>query len=55
VLILKRVTVFCFDRLLPVLILKMLRRELDPRGGVQAFGNEVRTVRGGVAALRGSV
>ncbi len=44
------VKVVCFDRLLKVLILKALRRELDPRGGVQAFGSEVRTVRGCVAA-----
>src|SRR5882672_6912553 len=44
------VKVVCFDRLLQVLILKMLRRELDPRGGVQAVGSDVRTVRGCVAA-----
>src|SRR6266403_4080395 len=44
------VKVVCFDRLLQVLILKVLRRELDPRGGVQAVGSDVRTVRGCVAA-----
>ena len=45
-----RVKVVCFDRLLQVLILKVLRREWDPRGGVQAVGRDVRTVRGCVAA-----
>src|SRR6266404_541698 len=44
------VKVVCFDRLLQVLILKRLRREWDPRGGVQAVGSDVRTVRGCVAA-----
>ena len=33
-----------------MLILKTLRCELDPRGGVQAVASEVRTVRGCVAA-----
>src|SRR5882724_3528349 len=44
------VKVVCFDRLLQVLILKALRRELDPRGGVQTLGSDVRTVRGCMAA-----
>jgi len=36
-----------------VLILKALRCELDPRGGVQALGSNVKAVRGCVAANTG--
>ena len=48
-LILKRVKVVCFDRVLQVLFLKTLWRELD-RGGVQTLGSDAKTVRGCVAA-----